>query len=257
MEVAVLGAGVMGTGIAQVLATSGYDVRCFDVQPEQLTRARQLVTGGRHGLRRGVERGKLSEADAEAALARMTFTDSLRDAVAAAGLVLEAVPEILAVKIALFRDLDRLAPPSAILASNSSGLPIEAMAAATERPGLVIGWHWASPAVVMPMAEIAVSSRTDQQTIDAVTAMAIACGKRPVVVRENVQAWGFAANRVVAAMIREARQVVAEGVVTEEGLDQLLTDGWGWPAGPFRMLAGAADGWGDDRDSSVQHTQRV
>lgn len=254
---AVLGAGVMGTGIAQVLATSGYDVRCFDVNVEQLARARDRVESGRYGLRRGVERGKVTEAAAEAALARMTFTSSLDEAVAEAGLVLEAVPEILALKISLFRDVDRLAPPTSILASNSSGLPIEAMAAATERPGLVIGWHWASPAVVMPMAEIAVSTATSQDTIDAVTAMAVTCGKHPVVVRENVQAWGFAANRVVAAMIREARQVVAEGVASEEGLDQLLTDGWGWPAGPFRMLAGAAEGWGDDRESSVQHTQRL
>ena len=257
MSVAVIGTGVMGTGMAQSLATAGYEVACFDRQPEQLSRARELVLDGRYGLTRGVERGKLTQADAKATLDRLTFTNSLVDAVSGADLVIEAIPEDLTLKMNLFRELDAVTPTRTLLASNTSGLPIAAMAGATTRPDKVIGWHWASPAVVMRMAEIAVTEQTAQSAIDTVVEMALRCGKRPVIVRENVQAWGFVGNRVVNALLREARQVVAEGIVSEEGLDQILTDGWGWPVGPFRMIAGAGEGWGDERESSVKHTHRI
>ncbi|MEI6744216.1 MAG: 3-hydroxyacyl-CoA dehydrogenase family protein, partial [bacterium] len=166
-------------------------------------------------------------------------------------------PKDLTLKMALFMKLDTLAPPDCVFASNTSGLPIAAMAGVTMRPENVIGWHWASPAVVMQMAEIVITKQTAQSTIDRTINMAVACGKRPVIVRENAQAWGFAGNRVMAALLREARQVVADGVASEDDLDQLLVDGWGWPVGPFKMLSGAADGWGDQRESSIKYTQRI
>lgn len=239
----VVGTGVMGSGIAQALALAGLDIACVDVSPEQLERARQSIEGGRFGLARAVERGKVSAEQADAARGRLRFTTELPEATADADIVLECVPENYRAKLALFARLDELAPAPAILASNSSGLSIEALAAVTKRPELVIGWHWASPAVVMRMAEIVQAPGTAEATVAVVRELAVRCGKNPVVVRDNPTVWGYAANRVWAALFREARAVVDEGVVDAEGLDQLLVDGWGWPVGPFAMHKGASEGW--------------
>lgn len=250
-SVGVVGCGVMGSGIAQALAVAGCDVVAYDVSVEQLDQARRSVERGRYGLERGVERGKLTEAAAADALRRLTFSSSFEEA-AACDLVIESVVEDLAVKIDVFRSLDRVSPPHAVLASNTSGLPIVAMAKATDRPELVIGWHWASPPVVMPMAEIVVTPFTDSATVDAVTTLARACGKRPIVVQDlppsrpgpAVQ-WGFGPNRVLSAMVAEAQRVVSDGVCTAEELDQLCKDCFNWPAGPFGIVAGARSNWSE------------
>jgi 3-hydroxyacyl-CoA dehydrogenase len=246
MRIGVLGAGVMGSGIAQVLATAGHDVACYDLDPDALARARDHVTAGRYGLTRGVERGKLTPADADAALARLTFTSSFDDA-AAADLVIEAVPENLELKQQVFRDLDAAAPNGSILASNTSGFPIVQLAEVTARPGLVVGWHWASPPVVMRLAEIVRTDATSDATVDTVAALARECGKRPIVVRDTTRAWGFVANRVYRAMTAEANRVVEEGVATREQVDALMVDCFNWPVGPFGMTKGARTGWGDAR----------
>ena len=252
--VAVVGTGVMGSGIAQCLATHGFTTWGYDPSPEQRARAARAVEEGRYGLARAVSRGKLTEADAEATRSRLSFTESLEEAVDGVGLVIECAPEDLALKIQVFRTLDACAPAGAVLASNASGLPIVALAASTERPESVLGWHWASPPPIMRMAEIVVTDRTDDAAVELVTGVAAASGKDPVVVRENTHVWGFAANRVIAAMVREAQRVVDEGLVSEDGLDRLLTGGWGWPVGPFAMRKGAAEGWGDGWESSITET---
>ena len=118
------------------------------------------------------------------------------------------------------------------------------MAAATERPDRVIGWHWASPAPVMRMAEIVSTRDTADTTVETIVAVAKACGKNPVVVRDNPTTWGFVANRVYFAMVAEANRVVADGVATEDQVDQLMMDGFRWPSGPFGMVKGATAGWG-------------
>ncbi len=241
-RVGVLGAGVMGAGIAQVVATGGFDTLCYDIDPAALERARDITTTGRYGLERGVERGKLTRDAADAARARLTFTTNF-DEVAATDLVVEAVPEHLDLKIRVFRDLDRVAPPSTIFASNTSGFPITALAGATDRPDRVVGWHWASPAPVMRLAEIVRTRETSDATIETVTKLAAACGKNPVVVRDAPTAWGFVANRVYFAMINEAQRVVAAGIATSEEVDQLMMDCFNWPAGPFGMVKGAGSGW--------------
>ena len=241
-RVGVLGAGVMGAGIAQVVATGGCDFVCYDVDPGALERARELTMTGRYGFDRGVERGKLTRDAAESARARLTFTSNF-DEVAATDLIVEAVPEHLDLKIRVFRDLDRAAPPTTILASNTSGFPITALAAATDRPDRVVGWHWASPAPVMRLAEIVRTRDTSDATIETVTRVAAACGKNPVVVRDAPTAWGFVANRVYFAMIAEAQRVVAAGIATNEEVDQLMMDCFNWPAGPFGMVKGAGSGW--------------
>jgi 3-hydroxybutyryl-CoA dehydrogenase len=242
-RVGVLGAGVMGAGIAQVAATAGFATVCYDLDPGAVERARDITSTGRYGFERGVERGKLTRDQADAARERLTFTNRFEDVVAT-DLVVEAVPEHLDLKVRVFRDLDRAAPDATILASNTSGFPIAALAAATDRPDRVIGWHWASPAPVMRLAEIVRTRDTSDATIDTVTRVAAACGKNPVVVRDAPTAWGFVANRVYFAMIAEAQRVVASGVATSDEVDQLMMDCFNWPAGPFGMVKGAGAGWG-------------
>ena len=243
-EIGVLGAGVMGSGIAQVTATAGYETVCCDIDAEALTRAREHVTTGRYGFERAVERDKLSRSAADAAWARLSFSSSFDD-LTDADLVIEAVPERLALKVAVFRQLDRATRPDTILASNTSGFPIAALAAATDRPGAVIGWHWASPAPVMRFAEIVRTRDTTPDTLETVHAVAAACGKRPVVVRDVDRAWGFVANRVYGAMLAEARRVVDDGVASAEEVDQLMVDCFAWPVGPFGMMRGATTGFGE------------
>jgi 3-hydroxyacyl-CoA dehydrogenase len=241
-RVGVIGAGVMGSGIAQTIATAGMQVRCYDPSKDALARAREAVRTGRYGLERGVERGKLSRDEAEAAFERLEFAGEL-EAAADSDLVLECVPEELALKVSTFRELDRLAPPSAILASNTSGFSIAGLAAATDRPEQVLGWHWASPPVVMRFAEIVRTRVTRESAVAAVAQTARACGKNPIVVNDNPRIWGFAANRIYGAMLREAGQVVAEGTASQDDVNQLMVDCFNWPVGPFGMVKGATEGW--------------
>ena len=243
MKVGVIGAGVMGAGIAQSLATAGHDAICYDIDAAVIEQAREHVTTGRYGLERGVERGKVTREDADAALARLSFTLDLAEA-ADVDVVVEAVPEKLELKQQVFRDLDRAAPAGTILASNTSGFPIVQIAEVTSRPELVIGWHWASPPVVMKFAEIVKTEQTSDATIATIVQLATDCGKRPIVINDTTAAWGFVANRVYAAMLREAAQVLDEGVATKEQIDALMTDCFNWPVGPYGMVQGASSGWG-------------
>jgi 3-hydroxybutyryl-CoA dehydrogenase len=244
MRVGVLGAGVMGAGIAQVTATAGYETVCYDVDAGALERAREHVTTGRYGVERGVERGKLSRADADAAIGRLSFTASFDEA-ASTDVVIEAVPEKLELKQQVFRDLDAAAPEGTILASNTSGFPIRDIARVTSRPELVIGWHWASPPVVMRLAEIIRNDATTDATTQTIVDLALACDKNPVVITDSPSGtWGFVANRVYGAMIREANAAVEEGIATREQVDMLMVDCFRWPVGPFGMVQGATSGWG-------------
>jgi len=241
-RIVVVGAGVMGSGIAQVTATFGYRTCCVDIDPAALERARESVTRGRYGFDRAVERGKVPADDAAAALDRLEFSSEI-DRVAEADLVIEAVPERFDLKITVLRDLDRRMAESALLASNTSGYSIAALGAATDRPDRVIGWHWASPAQVMAFAEIVRAPATTQTTVDAVCETARACAKNPIVVNDAETAWGFVANRIYFAAIAEAQRVVAEGIADREQVDALMMDCYRWPTGPFAMVRGATEGW--------------
>lgn len=243
-SVGVIGAGVMGSGIAQTLASGGCRTVCTDVDEGALERAREGVVSGPYGLERGVARGKLSREQADAALARLSFTRSLDEAVAC-DLVLECVPERIDLKLQVFRDLDERAAPATILASNTSGFPITALAAVTRRPEKVIGWHWASPPPVMRLAEIVVTRHTADETVERVVELATRCGKNPVVVKDSPTHWGFVANRVYFAMVQEAQRVVDQGIASPEAVNQLMVDCFNWPVGPFAMVRGATEGWKD------------
>jgi len=242
LRIGVIGAGVMGSGIAQTLAAAGYETVCCDVSEAALERGKREVVTGRFGLESAVARGLATRAQMEAALARLTWSSSTEMA-AAADLLVECVPERLDLKIRVFRELDRVAKPTAILASNTSGFSIAALAAATGRPERVVGWHWASPPPVMKLAEIVATEETSQSTIETVVEVARAAGKNPIVVKDTAMSWGFVANRIYFAMLREAQRVVAEGIATHEQVNQLMVDAYRWPVGPFAMVGGAQSGW--------------
>ena len=238
----VVGAGVMGSGIAQVAAIGGYRTFCVDVDPVAVDRARQSTISGRYGMARAVELGKLTSQEADAAAARLEFGTDL-DALAGCAVIVEATFEQFDTKVDVFRLLDQLASPDAILASNTSGFSIAAIAAATARPERVIGWHWASPPPVMKLAEIIRGPRTADRVVDGVVAMASAFGKNPIVVNDTLMVWGFVANRAFGALRRECGRIVAEGIATPEQVDQLLVDCFRWPVGPFALERGATSGW--------------
>jgi len=242
-NIAVIGAGVMGAGIAQVMAVAGCQVAAVDVDSEVLEQSKIEVELGRFGVRGAVERGKLTAQEADQALGRLSFTQDRSQAVAEADVVIEAVPERLDLKIRLFRELDAETPPHTILASNSSGFPVQALAAATNRPDKVIIWHWASPAPVMKLAEIVRCNDTSDETVAKVSELASRVGKNPVVIADAANVWGYVSNRVYFAMIQEARRVIQEGVATSEQVDQIMMDCFRWPSGPFGMIAGAGSGW--------------
>lgn len=243
-RVGVVGAGVMGAGIAQALAVAGCEVICQDLSSAAVTVGADRVRTGRFGLDRAVERGRVTAEDAAAALDRLRFTTDA-ELVTQVDLVVEAVPEHLDLKIALLRDLDAACPEHTVLASNTSGFSISALAAATDRPDRVVGWHWASPAPVMKMAEVIRAPSTSDATTEFVVALAVRAGKRPVVVRDCTTSWGHVANRVYAAMLREAERVLAEDVATPEQVDQIMVDCFGWPTGPFETMRAARTGWRD------------
>lgn len=221
----------MGSGIAQVMAIAGHEVVCRDLNVQVVNVARTTVDSGRFGLRGAVERGKLTSDQAAAALARITFTTDLSEAVDA-DVIIEAIPEDLALKIRFWRELDSLAPDHTIFASNSSGFSVAALGAATDRPDRMVGWHWASPAPVMKLAEIVRSPLTSSETVDTVVRLAAGAGKNPVVVNDTDTSWGYVTNRVYFAMIREANRVVSEGIADRSQVDQLMMDCFRWPSGP-------------------------
>lgn len=245
--VAVIGAGVMGSGIAQTFARAGFNVRLHDSNRSAMDAALDSIEHGRFGLRRGVDLGKVPAEDVEPTLSRIRLVDELDAACGGVDLVLEAVYEDLGLKVRVFRDLDRFTGWNAILASNTSGFSIGALAGATEKPARVIGWHWASPPPLMRMAEIVVHPGTDEGVTATVIDVARRIGKNPVVVKDQPLAWGFVANRIFAAASREALAIVREGLAGEDDVDTLLKDCFRWPAGPFEMGRLAVRGW--DRDS--------
>ena len=241
-KIGVVGAGVMGSGIAQVMALSGCEVVCSDIDEEVLNIASVSVDSGRFGVRSAVERGKLTDEEANNALERLRFTTETKE-FDDLDLIIEAIPERFDLKVSFWKELDETASDRTIFASNSSGFPISAMAAATERADRFIGWHWASPAPVMKLAEIIRGRETSQETVDTVVSLAESAGKNPVVISDTDTNWGYVTNRVYFAMVKEASAVVNEGIADRDQIDQLMTDCFRWPSGPFGMTRGATSGW--------------
>lgn len=226
-KVAVVGAGLMGSGIAQVAAQAGWDVVLRDVSDDALTRG---LSGIETSYGKFVEKGRLTGQDAEAALARITTTTDL-DAAADADIVVEAVFESLEVKAQVFAELDRICADRTVLASNTSAIPITKIAATTRRPEKVVGTHFFSPVPMMQLCELVRGYKTSDETLAAARAFAEGVGKTCIVVNRDVA--GFVTTRLISALVVEAVRLYESGVATAEDIDTACRLGFGHAMGPL------------------------
>ncbi|PGM72107.1 3-hydroxybutyryl-CoA dehydrogenase [Bacillus cereus] len=227
-NIVVIGAGQMGSGIAQVCAMAGYDVKVQDLKQEQLDRGMAIIT---KNLARQVEKGRMKEEEKEATLNRLTVTLDL-DCVKEADLIIEAAVEKMDIKKKIFANLDEIAPEHAILATNTSSLPITEIAAVTKRPKKVIGMHFMNPVPVMKLVEIIRGLATDDAVYEAIEDITKKIGKVPVEVNDFP---GFVSNRILLPMINEAIYTLYEGVATKEAIDEVMKLGMNHPMGPLTL----------------------
>jgi len=228
MEIGVIGAGTMGHGIAQVCAMAGHPTVLTDVDEERLATALEHV---RANLDKGVARGKVDEATRERALAHLR-TGTLAEAASGAGLVIEAVPEKLDLKTALFAQVQEHAPEACIFGTNTSSLSIGAIASPLRDPGRVIGTHFFNPVHVMKLLEVVVADGTRPEVRDAVVAFGTDIGKEVIVVKDRP---GFATSRLGVCLGMEAIRMVEEGVASAEDIDKAMVLGYRHPMGPLRL----------------------
>ena len=230
-SVAVVGAGTMGNGIAHVFAQAGWATVLIDTSEDAIARGVATI---KKNLERQEKKGAVSREQGAATLGRITTStnleilQNLRDA----DLVVEAATENPEIKFQIFEDLDRLAPPGTILASNTSSISITQIAAQTKRPHQVIGMHFMNPVPVMPLVEVVKGLRTDDETVKKVVEVVEGLKKTPVVVSDSP---GFVSNRVLMPMINEAIFCVMEGVGTPEAVDQVMKLGMNHPLGPLAL----------------------
>jgi 3-hydroxybutyryl-CoA dehydrogenase len=227
-RVGVVGLGTMGAGIAQVCIQAGVETVGREVTDELGERARERIA---HYLGRGVEKGRLTAEERDAALARLTTTTELSD-LAGCDLVIEAVVEELDAKREIFAELDRLLP-SAVLATNTSALPVREIAAATERPERVVGMHFFNPAPVLPLVEVVQAEGSSDEAVATAFAFAERIGKRPIRCRDTP---GFVVNRILIPLLNDCVRVLDEASVTPEDLDTAMTAGVNWPIGPCALI---------------------
>ena len=227
-RVGVVGLGTMGAGIAQVSAQAGFETVGREVSDELCERARGTIE---HYLGRAVEKEKMTPEERDAALGRLTFTTNLED-LAGCDLVIEAIVEELEPKRETFGELERVVGPSAILASNTSAIPIHEIAAATEHPERVIGMHFFNPAPLLPLVEIIKAERSSDEAVNAAYEWAEQAGKQPVRANDTP---GFIVNRVIVPTLNECIRLLDEGI-TPEDLDKAMTMGMGWPMGPCTLV---------------------
>lgn len=228
-KIAVIGAGTMGAGIAQTCAAAGFQVAMRDIET-------RFVEGGfrriREPLMKRVEKGKMTSADVDAILSRIGGVVDLKEAVAGAQVVIEAVFERIEIKRELYTELDRLCPPEVVFASNTSSLSITEMANATKRADRVVGLHFFNPAPVMKLVEVIRGSETSEETLTLVKDLSKKLGKDPVEVKESP---GFIVNRLLVPMMNEAFNLLQEGVAGAEDIDKAMKLGTNMPMGPFEL----------------------
>ncbi|MGE6377246.1 3-hydroxybutyryl-CoA dehydrogenase [Peribacillus muralis] len=227
-KVMVIGAGQMGSGIAQVCAMGGYEVLLHDLRAEFVEKGLGTIA---KNLSRQVEKGKMKSEDKDAALSRLTSSTDLQNA-AEVDLVIEAAVENMEIKTKIFAELDQIAPQHAILATNTSSLPITEIAASTKRPANVIGMHFMNPVPVMKLVEVIRGLATADEVYQKVEKMAVSLNKVPVEVNDFP---GFVANRILMPMINEAIYTLYEGVATKEAIDDVMKLGMNHPMGPLTL----------------------
>jgi len=227
--VGVVGLGTMGAGIVEVLARSGVQVVGVEVDDRLLEAGRGRVATS---LQRAVDRGRLAADEGEATIGRIRFTTD-RSQLADAGLVVEAIPERLELKTSLFTELDKICPPQTVLATNTSSLPVTAIAATTERPGRVVGMHFFNPAPVMRLVEVVRTVLTDDDAVTAVVELATRCGKTPVLVGDRA---GFIANALLFGYLNDAALMAERQHATVTDIDAAMTVAAGFPMGPLALM---------------------
>jgi 3-hydroxyacyl-CoA dehydrogenase len=242
--VGVLGGGVMGGGIAQVVALAGYSAIVRDINDEVIDATRESLCDGKWGIKRAVERGKVPFDDAVAAMGRISYTTSeadLRDC----DIIIEAIPEKLELKQEVFQALDRTIKPGAIFASNTSGFSIADIArdVSDARKALFVGMHFSNPVPTMRMCEVIYTPETSQETIAAAKGLAEAAGKDVSMVKDAPGTYGFLLNRIFGAAYREARAIVDAGIATPEDIDKAMMTGRNWPSGFFGGRGGIGRQW--------------
>ena len=225
----VVGLGTMGAGIAQVSVQSGFETIGREVEPELGERGRATIE---RYLARGVEKGRLSGDERDAALGRLTLTTDLAD-LADCDLVIEAALEELELKREIFAELDRVTRPDAILATNTSALSVSEIAEATEQPQRVVGMHFFNPAPVLPLVEIVRARESSPAAVDAAYAWAERAGKQPVRCNDTP---GFIVNRILIPLLNDCVRVLDEAGVEPEAMDKAMTNGAGWPLGPCALI---------------------
>ena len=228
-KVAVIGAGTMGHGIAQVAAMAGFDTTICDVRSDALDAALVQIE---QNLQGGVARGKITEGEARNARERVHVDTDLSTAAADADLVIEAIVEDLEIKRRLFGELSSLAKPDAIFATNTSSLSVAAIAAASDRPAAVVGMHFFNPVHIMKLVEVVRHDATADSVVAAIHRAAVRMGKDPIVVRDSP---GFASSRLGVVLGLEAIRMVERGVAAPEDIDKALELGYGHPMGPLRL----------------------
>jgi len=228
-RIAVIGAGTMGAGIAQTCSQAGFDVAMRDVEE-------RFVDGGfrriREPLAARVAKGKMTQADVDRILSRIHGTTDLKEAVAGAQIVIEAIFEKIDLKRRLYADLDRLCPADVVLASNTSSLSITEIANATSRADRVVGMHFFNPAPVMKLVEVIRGSETSDATVSLIKDLCVKLGKEPVEVKESP---GFVVNRLLMPMINEAFNLLMEGAASAQDIDKAMKLGTNMPMGPFEL----------------------
>lgn len=228
-RVAVLGAGTMGHGIAQVAAQAGWEVVLRDVEDRFVARGLERV---RANLEQGVARGKVEPAARDAALARLGGTTSLEEAVRDADVVIEAIPEDMALKRETFAGVDGAAPARALLATNTSSLSVGAIARVTAQPARVVGMHFFNPVHIMKLVEVVRHEAAAADAVELARAIAVRLGKQPIVARDVA---GFASSRLGVALGLEAIRMVEQGVAAAADIDQAMKLGYGHPMGPLEL----------------------
>ena len=229
-KIAVLGAGTMGRGIAHAAIAAGYATSMYDVSDEALAKGRAAIE---HIAHTSVELGKLSRPDADAMLRRLSATGRLAEAVQDADFVIEAAPERIDLKLALFAQIEDLAPPAAVIASNTSALSITEIAASLRDPSRVAGMHFFNPVHKMKLIEIVQALQTAPATLEAIAEVSRRMGKETVLVRESP---GFITTRVNASIGNEAFYMLMEGVASARDIDKALKLGLNHPMGPFELV---------------------
>jgi len=226
-KIFVVGAGTMGNGIAQTAAVSGYEVTMMDMVEEALDRAKKTIEKSVNKL---YEKKRITEDQKETAL-NIATTSSMED-IAKADFVIEAATENLELKLKIFTEMDKLAKPGVILASNTSSISLTKIASATKRPEKVIGMHFFNPVAMMKLVEVVRGKQTSDETMETVVWLAEKMGKTPVVVNDSP---GFVSNRILCPMINEAIYTLEEGVSTKEGIDTVMRLGMAHPMGPLTL----------------------